>query len=284
MRASCIAHRGVGPAALLPRLVFGAALAALLLVSQADAQTPAAPNASRAGVRIDHSIERVSAATDPARQAGADFDAIRYNLMATLESLHAAKEPVARLTGKVSEGGPAAVAEPPREVIAAPPAERVTPTEILEMNERPITSLTTNIEFDGGDLPPDLAGTNFAPQSEAPFEPCAVRPWACMSYQWAAAGLWHGPLYFEEVNLERYGYAHRRNWIFQPVISGGRFVATVAALPYMVALHPPHECVYTLGYYRPGSCVPFQARLMELNAVAAGAQAATVTGLIFAIP
>jgi len=91
-------------------------------------------------------------------------------------------------------------------------------------------------------------------------------------------------LYFEEVNLERYGYTHRRNLFLQPVISGGRFVATITALPYLATVRPPCERVYPLGHYRPGSCAPFRTNWVELDVKAAAVQGTAVTGLIFAIP
>ena len=36
------------------------------------------------------------------------------------------------------------------------------------------------------------------------------------------------------------------------------FFGATVALPYLLLVEPPRECVYTLGEYRPGSCVPFQ--------------------------
>jgi hypothetical protein len=153
-----------------------------------------------------------------------------------------------------------------------------------EIQDRPINFLTARIQCTEGDLPADLSAEKFAHRPAAAVDTFAGREWPGLLYEWEAPGLCHGPLYFEEENLERYGYAHRRNLVFQPFISGGRFVATVVAMPYMMSLRPPCDCVYSLGYYRPGSCVPFQARLMELNARAAAVQGAAVTGLIFAIP
>lgn len=152
------------------------------------------------------------------------------------------------------------------------------------LKDRPIGSLTANVAYSPGTLPTDWARRKFDREAVVPLDAFATRSWPPAMYQWEAPGLCHGPLYFEEVNLERYGYAHSRDLLGRPFISGGRFVATIVALPYAITLRPPWECVYTLGHYRPGSCVPFQARLMELDLKAAAVQAAAVTGLIFAIP
>ena len=75
--------------------------------------------------------------------------------------------------------------------------------------------------------------------------------WAATDFHWSATGLCHRPLYFEEVNLERYGYTVSP--LLQPAISGAHFFLTIPTLPYKMVAQPPKECVYTLGYYRPGS-------------------------------
>jgi hypothetical protein len=81
------------------------------------------------------------------------------------------------------------------------------------------------------------------------------RSFAPSTFTWKASALCHKPLYFEEVQLERYG--HTTGPIFQPVISGAHFFLNMAALPYNAGIHPPTECQYALGYYRPGDCAPW---------------------------
>ncbi len=81
------------------------------------------------------------------------------------------------------------------------------------------------------------------------------RTWEPMTFTWKASALGHKPLYFEEVQLERYG--HTTGPIFQPVLSGAHFFANIAVLPYKMGINPPNECRYALGYYRPGSCAPW---------------------------
>jgi len=107
------------------------------------------------------------------------------------------------------------------------------------------------------------------------------REWLNYSYFWEAPAFYNRPLYFQEVNLERYGY----NWgIFQPVVSGAWFYVKIPLLPYMMTVHPPCECTYSLGYYRPGSCVPYQINWPEVRLDAALVEAGFITGLCFLIP
>ncbi|QDT00534.1 hypothetical protein [Adhaeretor mobilis] len=83
----------------------------------------------------------------------------------------------------------------------------------------------------------------------------APRSWPQITYMWKASGTCHKPLYFEQVQLERYG--HSWGPYLQPIMSGAHFFGSVAVLPYKMGIRTPNECVYTLGYYRPGSCAPY---------------------------
>ncbi len=99
---------------------------------------------------------------------------------------------------------------------------------------------------------------------------------------WTASGLCHKPLYFEQVNLERYG--QDRGPLVQPVLSTAHFFTNVAFLPYKMAIHPPSECQYALGYYRPGNCAPWTAGPVPLSIRGAAAQAAVLGVAIPLIP
>jgi hypothetical protein len=125
----------------------------------------------------------------------------------------------------------------------------------------------------GDDFPFECTGRH------APFQP---RAWAQTTYLWKASGLCHKPLYFEQVQLERYGH----DWgpVLQPFVSGAHFFATVPILPYKMGLQTPQECVYTLGYYRPGSCAPYMIQPLGFTWRAAAFQAGVATGAAAAIP
>jgi hypothetical protein len=109
-----------------------------------------------------------------------------------------------------------------------------------------ISDLSTNITPSEGDLPGDCPLGN---------EVFRSRSFAPLTYTWTASQLCHKPLYFEDVQLERYGHM-AGPWV-QPVASAVNFFATFPILPYKMGLELPNECVYTLGYYRPGDCAPY---------------------------
>lgn len=99
---------------------------------------------------------------------------------------------------------------------------------------------------------------------------------------WEPSNLFHNPLYFEDHALERYGHTHHE--LLQPFVSVGKFGAQFIGLPYQMALHPIHECQYTLGWHRPGECVPYRYHLPPWNTKAALTAAGAYTGLIFLFP
>jgi hypothetical protein len=121
--------------------------------------------------------------------------------------------------------------------------------------------LTTNIEIKpepgtgtGPAAPESIAESCLRPELQAP----GTRTWTPLCYYWEAPALCYGPLYFEETNLERFGYSQTYLRTVQPLVSSAHFFGTTITLPYLLLAEPPGECVYTLGEYRPGSCVPFQ--------------------------
>ncbi len=108
------------------------------------------------------------------------------------------------------------------------------------------------------------------------------RTWEPSTFHWTASALCHKPVYFEDLQLERYGHTWGP-WL-QPFVSGGHFFLSVPALPYAIGLFPPNECIYTLGYYRPGSCAPYMLDALPLSIRAAALEAGAWTGAVFAIP
>ena len=110
----------------------------------------------------------------------------------------------------------------------------------------------------------------------------ATRHWTPMKFTWKASGICHNPLYFEDVQLERYG--HTAGPVFQPVLSTAHFFANIAILPYKMGIHPPNECMYPLGYYRPGNCAPWLIYPFPLSLRGAIYEAAAITGGVILIP
>jgi hypothetical protein len=144
-----------------------------------------------------------------------------------------------------------------------------------------IRQLSVDIRPAAGDLPGDPAAARFAAAGIVHQPPGTSRPWPLHCYWWEAPAVCHRPLYFEQVNLERYGYSCG---LAQPLASAAHFFGTIPALPYLLAAEPCRECVYTLGHYRPGSCAPLQRHYPPLSAKGAVVEAGVLTGLIFAIP
>ncbi|MDV6034213.1 MAG: hypothetical protein F9B45_29790 [Phycisphaera sp. RhM] len=108
------------------------------------------------------------------------------------------------------------------------------------------------------------------------------RSWAPLTMTWKASNLCSKPRYFEQVNLERYG--HTAGPLLQPVVSSAHFFANIAVLPYKMGIHPPNECQYALGYYRPGNCAPWIVPPVPISARGALVQGATMTGAFWLIP
>ncbi len=132
----------------------------------------------------------------------------------------------------------------------------------------------------------DLAylSKNWGLPQECLIEQAAYVPrnWQSSTVTWKASNLCHKPLYFEEVNLERYG--HTAGPFVQPIVSSAHFFVNIAVMPYKMGVHAPTECQYTLGYYRPGNCAPWIVPPVPLSLRGTLYQAAAVTGGFWLIP
>jgi hypothetical protein len=167
------------------------------------------------------------------------------------------------------------------EVIPLPPSAE-------ELLGAPITSLTTDIRVKENprlkdDLPPSEVPLKLKQRGEMSYvmHRFGSTP---LCYAWDAPLTCNNPLYFEETNLERHGYSPRYLRTIQPLVSGAEFFATIPTLPYQVVALPPSECIYTLGEYRPGSCVPYQINYPPWSPVGGVVEAGTAVGLVFLIP
>jgi hypothetical protein len=108
------------------------------------------------------------------------------------------------------------------------------------------------------------------------------RSWPMITYTWKASALCHKPLYFEEVQSERYGHSHGP--FLDPLVSCAHFFVTIPLLPYYMGVDPPWECQYSLGYYRPGDCAPFMVDPFPISLRGAAVEAAAATGTAFVLP
>ncbi len=148
--------------------------------------------------------------------------------------------------------------------------------EILDDESDLITSIDLSIRIEGS------AGKDYPYECAVSTETLQPRQWPEVTYHWKASCLSHKPLYFEQVQLERYG--HSWGPYVQPIMSGAHFFGTLPILPYKMGIRTPNECVYSLGYYRPGSCAPYMIDPIPFTWRAAFFQGAAVTGISLVIP
>jgi hypothetical protein len=139
------------------------------------------------------------------------------------------------------------------------------------------TSIPPNATFQtskyiGPMAPPEILFSDL--QISAPFQELGQQPaadirtsqgedsieytWMPEVFTWASPSFFHRPLYFEQVNLERYGIGPKRS--LQPVCSSMHFFGSLALMPYKVLTQHPQERVYSLGHQRPGNRVAYQGR------------------------
>ena len=182
----------------------------------------------------------------------------------------------------------AQAAEPQPEPIATgtprsapPPGSSPGSYEHVDTGWKPIGAVSASITLPAGDLPANLAAPVFAQAGTIAAPINETHNWPTLSYSWEASAVPHNPLYFEDANLERYGYSRG---ILQPWISGGRFFLTVIFLPYKIVAHPPSELQYPLGYYRPGDAAPPVREIEPIKPLPALAEAAFVVGMVIILP
>lgn len=113
--------------------------------------------------------------------------------------------------------------------------------------QKPLSELSIDIHPAGTSPENAAAEDHYLAPTEA--EPTG-RGWNDTLYFWQASNMAHNPLYFEQAYVERYGYNYR---CLQPVVSGVQFCGDFALWPAKMVVRRPGECVWTLGYGRPGS-------------------------------
>ncbi len=107
----------------------------------------------------------------------------------------------------------------------------------------------------------------------------ATRNWVPQTFTWQASSLCHKPLFFENIQLERYGHSHGP--ITQPVRSVAHFFVSLVSVPYQSAITPANECQYALGFYRPGNCAPWLKDPIPFSLDGTRRQALVTAGIAF---
>ncbi len=127
----------------------------------------------------------------------------------------------------------------------------------------------------------DQAAAKLGPDEALLQAAGTTRPWGMSASAWEAPAFCHRPLYFEDENLERHGHSFG---CIQPAVSAGHFVGRGLAWPYLAGAFPPHECIYTLGRERPGSCAPYRLYRPPVSVRGAVYEGAAIAGLSFVVP
>ena len=130
-------------------------------------------------------------------------------------------------------------------------------------------------------LPEDHAKAYFAKKGATPAEWLPYSYWMEEIGYGPALNFCYGPLYFEEVNLERYGTALPA---VQPAVSAARFFGTMAILPYRLATYRPNRCFYQDHHFRPGTPAPCEHAIPWLRPAGVVTEAGAIVGLILLIP
>lgn len=101
-----------------------------------------------------------------------------------------------------------------------------------------------------------LEGTEYFSPQRSNLGPSGPIQWSTSGYAWQSPAFCYSPLYFEQINFERYGQG--RSSPFAGASSAARFVGHTLILPISMMHTPPwcKEC--TLGHHRPGDCTPIQ--------------------------
>jgi hypothetical protein len=160
--------------------------------------------------------------------------------------------------------------------------QRVKPIQDISLDITPPTLVTEQNQPIA--LPQDEGAT--ALPALAQDNPFTRGDLVAAGYQWhpSPAGLnfCYQPLYFEEVNLERYGRSHG---ILQPAVSAVAFYGRIPLLPYMAFARPARRCTmhahwtlpgYKIGRWEPQPIVP--------SVTGSAAELAALYGIILLIP
>ncbi len=177
---------------------------------------------------------------DSENSAGADGDSIRRELAPPIGDI--AQAPV-RMPNGPMPSGPRSNAPLPTSEDYADPGETF----------RPLKLVPASIRIKPGDEPVDYAFAHFAGLAGTTHSLGMTRGFSPVGFGWEAPALCYQPVYFEEINEERYGI---HCGLLTPFASFGRFFGNFPLLPYKLIAQPYCECRYTMGFERPNNCVP----------------------------
>src|SRR5690606_15985629 len=129
--------------------------------------------------------------------------------------------------------------------------------------------------------PESLANHYFEQQQAFPRAVDATSYWSSFPSYTPSLDFCYRPLYFEQVNVERYGYSLG---ILQPAASAVHFFGSVPLLPYKLGSRPPCLGPYLPQLALPGDPAPVGFRRPRLSVRGGVFQAASIVGLSYLIP
>ena len=106
--------------------------------------------------------------------------------------------------------------------------------------------------------------------------------WAPSVAGWTAPEFYTLPLYFEQINFERYETSAPA-WT-RPALSYAQFLGTIPILPYKLGANGPADPIYTVGHHPYGQRGPSHSNWGKLSKRGLLFQGAATTGLIFFVP
>ena len=106
--------------------------------------------------------------------------------------------------------------------------------------------------------------------------------WNVSMAGWTAAKFYTHPLYFEQINFERYETSTPA-WT-RPMVSYAQFLGTIPVLPYKMGANGPRDRIYTVGHYPYGQVPPSHSHWGKPSKRGVLLQGIATTGLIFFIP
>jgi hypothetical protein len=93
--------------------------------------------------------------------------------------------------------------------------------------------------------------------------------------------LCHGRLYFQQINVERYGWDLG---VYAPLISGLAFLYDFVTLPYHLATEPCRHFEYNTGWCLPGDPVPLLLYPLHVSPTGFVAEVGTILTLVAVFP
>jgi hypothetical protein len=228
---------------------------ALPAVSEGNPRTAAKPRSEVASNPVRLIPPESEAEVQADHLSGGTLVALAPRIVPLIDDGAVAQEPSGVGLGQIVTDDAGAAA--PEELQGAHPPMHPEPARPL----RPINTVRARIKPPEGALPEDLFGSDARATPMQFHNLGAARGWRQNLYCWDAPALCFGPLYFEEINSERFGW---RVPYLQSFYSGAMFGLNCLILPVRVVAEPPRSCVYALGHDRPGSCVPVRCYCPKL--------------------